>query len=125
MNYDDIELSSFVREITDLLQVHIRLKTNVYLLQHVASDVPRLVQSDYQRLKQILINLLRNSTKFTQEGYIMLKVYRSRLGMRKGDELIGYQESVTFEVFDTGIGVSDANKSTVFQLFGKVMQKDR
>ena len=55
----------------------------------------------------------------------MLKVYRSRLGMRKDNELIGYQEAVTFEVFDTGIGISDENQGTVFQLFGKVMQKNK
>jgi len=81
--------------------------------------------SDYQRLKQILINCLRNSTKFTQEGYIMLKVYRSRLAMKYGEDVIAVQEAVNFEIYDTGIGISEENIQTLFKLFGKVMQKNK
>ena len=60
-------------------------------------------------MKQILINCMRNSTKFTFSGYIMLKVYRSRLGLKKNEEIIAVQESITFEIFDTGIGISKEN----------------
>jgi signal transduction histidine kinase len=80
-----------------------------------------MMSSDYQRLKQILINLLRNSTKFTFSGYIMLKVYMSRIGLRVGTDLVGVQEAVTFEVFDTGIGISQENQESLFKLFGKVL----
>jgi signal transduction histidine kinase len=52
---------------------------------------------------------MRNSTKFTFSGYIMLKVYRSRLGLKKNEEIIAVQESITFEIFDTGIGISKEN----------------
>jgi signal transduction histidine kinase len=71
-----------------------------------------------------LINLLRNSTKFTFKGFIMLNTFRSRLALLKDEQLIGHQDAVTFDVYDTGIGISDANKKNIFQLFGKVMQTD-
>lgn len=55
----------------------------------------------------------------------MLKVYTSRIALRKDSELIGVMESVTFEVYDTGIGISKENQESLFKLFGKVMQKNK
>jgi len=56
--------------VVSLINVQLRLKESVYLLESVTEDVPLEIESDYQRLKQIMINLLRNSTKFTFKGYI-------------------------------------------------------
>ena len=79
------------------------------MIVNVADDVPPLIHSDYQRLKQILINLMRNSTKFTMQGYILLKVYRSRLAIKYGEDVIAIQDAVNFEIYDTGIGISEEN----------------
>jgi signal transduction histidine kinase len=106
MNIEDVEVRSLVREVNNLLAVQLRLKEKVYLISNVANDVPEIINSDYQRLKQILINCMRNSTKFTFEGYIMLKVYRSRLAMKYGEDIIAIQEAVNYEIYDTGIGIS-------------------
>ena len=59
-----------VAEVASLINVQLRLKENIYLIQSVAADVPQFIESDAQRLKQIMINLMRNSTKFTFKGYI-------------------------------------------------------
>lgn len=125
MNIEEVEVRSLVTEVNNLLAVQLRLKEKVYLICNVSNDVPIIMNSDYQRLKQILINCMRNSTKFTQEGYIMLKVYRSRLAIKYGEDVIAVQEAVNFEIYDTGIGISEENIQSLFKLFGKVMQKNK
>jgi signal transduction histidine kinase len=125
MNYEDVNIMQVTKEVNNLLAVQLRLKEKVHLICNVNSDVPPSITSDYQRLKQILINLMRNSTKFTFSGYIMLKVYLSRFGYRRGNALIGVQEAVSFEIYDTGIGVSVENQQSLFKLFGKVLQKNK
>lgn len=45
--------------------------------------------------------------------------------MRKGGEMVGVMDSISFEVYDTGIGISKENLEHMFKLFGKVMQKNK
>ena len=66
-----------VQEVHELLSVQMKLRERVKLYCRVADDVPEFIEMDYQRLKQILINLLRNSTKFTFAGYIVIGVTKS------------------------------------------------
>jgi len=68
-----------IYEIVQLLNVQIGYKKQqVFLVDIVNEDVPAYIDTDLQRLKQILINLLRNSTKFTFEGFIQLTVIVQR-----------------------------------------------
>lgn len=55
----------------------------------------------------------------------MLKVYRSRLGFEYNDKMIAVQDAVSFEIYDTGIGISKENMQSLFKLFGKVMQTNK
>ncbi len=69
-------------------------------------EVPPAVTGDVTRLRQVLLNLLSNAVKFTDQGEVVLTVSAS------GDEL-------QFAVRDTGIGLSDAGKSRLFQKFSQ------
>lgn len=53
-----------------MIAVQIKLKRKVKLECFISSDVPERIEMDQQRLKQILINLLKNATKFTFDGVI-------------------------------------------------------
>lgn len=64
-------------------------------------------QADELRLRQILINLLGNAMKFTQEGRITISAYRNN-------------DCTTFNVSDTGIGIPDAELPFVFETFRQV-----
>ena len=69
-------------------------------------EVPPAVTGDVTRLRQVLLNLLSNAVKFTDQGEVVLTVSAS------GDEL-------QVAVRDTGIGLSDAGKSRLFQKFSQ------
>ncbi len=66
--------------------------------------IPQAVHADERRLRQILINLLANAVKFTDEGLVTLRVNYSR-------------EIATFEVQDSGIGIAQEDIERVFLPF--------
>ena len=88
-------------------------------------NVPKDIESDYQRLKQILINILRNSTKFTFKGYIQISIKNAVLKILKQNTLVALKDAIQFEFFDTGIGINEEDQSSLFQLFGRVQQKSK
>lgn len=73
----------------------------------IADDVPSVIQADKTKLKQILLHLLSNAAKFTNEGFIKIIVQR-----KDGD--------VLFEIHDTGIGIQPENVDKVFKRFSQV-----
>lgn len=83
------------------------------VLIHVDENLPDTIVADALRLKQVLINLLGNAVKFTDQGMIELRL---RL-IEKTDAHV----EVKFSVIDTGVGISEEAKLNVFQAF---MQED-
>lgn len=75
-----------------------------YTLQ-LSSNIPKLIVSDSSRLKQILVNLISNAIKFTEEGGC-IEV--------KGSVFDGY---LRLEVSDTGIGIAPERLSAIFETF--------
>ena len=67
--------------------------------------VPATIQTDPQRLGQVLKNLLSNALKFTEQGEVTLRVLPQADGM------------VAFEVKDTGIGIAEHQQELIFEAF--------
>jgi len=86
---------------------------NLDLCAILASDLPRWVEGDPGRLRQILMNLVGNALKFTAEGEVVLRVFHEH-GREPGG---GPRTRLRFEVRDTGIGVSRADQERIFQPF--------
>ncbi|MEH2436014.1 MAG: ATP-binding protein [Nostoc sp.] len=76
------------------------------------SDLPIGIRVDEKRLRQVLINLLGNAIKFTDEGGVTLRVKTHKL------ETATYQ--IRFEVEDTGVGISPTGLKKIFQPFEQV-----
>lgn len=125
MNYEKVDLHELAGEVHELIGVQLRLKSDVELVKDITRDCPQFIRSDYQRLKQIMINLLRNSTKFTFSGFIKLSLRRSKLAIIKKGVVISVVDACVIEVYDTGIGISEENQANLFKLFGKVTQKNK
>ena len=75
----------------------------------VDDDVPSWVEADDSRIRQVLLNLLGNAVKFTESGSIALHVS----GAQQADGRVRLIYSVT----DTGIGISEAQRQRLFQIF--------
>ena len=76
-------------------------------------DVPPAIDGDVTRLRQVLLNLLSNSVKFTEKGEVVLSV------RTEGDEQTGEGSLLHFTVRDTGIGLSEQGLSRLFQKFSQ------
>ncbi|WP_420933565.1 response regulator [Alteromonas sp. A081] len=82
----------------------------IELIQHIARDVPHNLIGDPLRIQQILNNFLSNALKFTDDGLISVSV---------GSELVADNVVLEFEVKDTGIGLSNEQKTRLFQAFNQ------
>ena len=76
-------------------------------------EVPSVLYTDKQRLRQILHNLVSNAVKFTESGSVMLRV---ALAGRHPDH---GRLTLEFSVTDTGVGIADENLSTIFGPFAQ------
>ncbi|MDH3511717.1 MAG: response regulator [Gammaproteobacteria bacterium] len=79
------------------------------LICDIASDLHCAVQGDAVRLRQVLINLLGNAVKFTEQGEVILRITELE------DE--GEMVPMRFEVQDTGIGIQPDKQEQIFNLF--------
>jgi CheY-like chemotaxis protein len=89
---------------------------NLTLDSDLTPEVPRFVVADESKLRQILMNLLGNATKFTMEGGIALRVYAEEPGATK-DEQAPDRLMLSFEVEDTGPGIPPEDQETIFMPF--------
>ncbi|MEM7344225.1 MAG: response regulator [Chloroflexota bacterium] len=94
-----------------------------------AADLPRGVSVDSRRLRQIVINLLGNAIKFTDEGAVTLQVTAVQPGQpseQNGHSSPGAEQDVTlrFEVIDSGTGIAQEQQARIFLPFEQVGNDD-
>lgn len=111
----------------DSLENMLRLKADSKGLQlnfHCAPEVPRYVQTDEGKLRQVLINLVGNAIKFTQEGSVTLTVKPGQLPLQHCDRPDDQMASASapgcwlqFTVEDTGLGIDPNELDYLFEPF--------
>jgi PAS domain S-box-containing protein len=83
----------------------------VELLCEIAPEVPEMVRGDSNRLRQIVVNLVGNAIKFTDEGEVSLKV--------RVDAVEGADRILHFTVSDTGVGIPPEKLKLIFEPFSQ------
>ncbi len=102
------DLPKVVHATATLLAVRAREK-HLELTVDVPPDVPQMVRGDPTRVRQVLMNLIGNAIKFTEQGEVDVS---TSVMQRDRD-----RAAVQFRVRDTGIGISEEQLATIFQEF--------
>lgn len=107
-------LQQLCNGLQDLFLARVEQK-NIYLVCLPAADLCTWRIGDQDRILQILTNLVSNAIKFTDSGGVMVCI------RRHPDEMDQQRQSqVLFEVYDTGIGIRQADQQRLFQRFQQV-----
>lgn len=106
LDISPFDLGGMVRDVTDMMQLRARDK-GLQLLLEMTSNFPRYIKGDEARIRQILVNLVGNAVKFTQQGMVTI-----RLNTQQNDRL-----HLLIEIEDSGPGISSENMHRLFKPF--------
>lgn len=80
-------------------------------------NIPETIDTDSQRLLQVIKNLLSNAFKFTEKGSITLKIFRPDKSLNFVHSELLPERTIGFSVIDTGIGIPQDKQSIIFDAF--------
>ena len=100
------DLGALVRDVSEMMQIRAQEK-GLWLLVDQSSEFPSHIKSDEARIRQILINLINNAVKFTEQGGVTI-----RLGVKQNA-----RQQLLIEVEDTGPGIAPENQARLFEPF--------
>jgi PAS domain S-box-containing protein len=114
INYENVSITSVLNEVRDIIKGE-KLKENKTRIELILNKDPKpdeiTIKTDSRKLKQVLINLLKNAFKFTDEGNITYGF--NKIAQDK-------QEYLKFFVKDTGIGIDKKYHEIIFNNFRQV-----
>jgi two-component system sensor histidine kinase RpfC len=104
----DLDLHALFHSIAAMLAPQARAKGLEFIV-HIAPETPFLLRGDPLHLRQVLINLIGNAIKFTEQGSVEIRV-----NLLNEDAT---RAQMHFEVVDTGIGISPQAQTRIFESF--------
>ena len=110
-----ISLKDFTEELSSIIRL-LAADKQLELKTTINEPLPRLVEIDGTRLRQILWNILFNAVKFTQKGHVSLSVSSTK---PDGDKAY-----VTFIIEDTGVGIPESEIDKIFAMYYQVDHPD-
>ncbi len=113
---EDVDPKTVCVNITNLFKVNAKNK-NILFKAYCEENTPSIIETDAQRLEQILKNFLSNSFKFTTLGSIELKVHQPDETIEYISKVLHHKNVLAFSVIDTGIGISKDKQKEIFEAF--------
>ena len=110
LNFEEVKLSEMVNSVLSTAKGLVKEKP-IHLVAKIPADMPT-VRGDTMRVRQVLINLLSNASKFTDEGTITVEALVQKGPNGKPEALIN--------VIDTGPGISQEGQEKLFKAFSQV-----
>ncbi|EAS00133.2 phospholipid-translocating P-type ATPase, flippase family protein (macronuclear) [Tetrahymena thermophila SB210] len=112
LNMESFNLQELISQIVVLMSIQSEQK-GLALISNIDPQIPNSIYSDPNRLRQIIINLVGNSLKFTKKGSITIKA-----------SLIS-TKVIKISIIDTGIGIKEEDMANLFQAFGKIAGQEQ
>ena len=112
---EPVDLSAFMQGIVDIMRV--RAGQRGLVLVYDGPDQAYTVRADAKRLRQVLLNLLGNAVRFTDDGEVALRVS----ARPRGEDAVWLH----FEVQDTGIGIAERDVARLFEPFQQLGDIER
>ncbi len=109
MEVEDFDLRTVIEEVGDLLAPAAHRKGLEFTLSMIPPEFPSAVRGDAGRLRQVLVNLVGNALKFTEQGEIGIGATVSAESAE--------QVTVLLAVTDTGIGIAADRQRAIFESF--------
>jgi PAS domain S-box-containing protein len=121
----DLHFPSFLQDLVGFCRMRAEQK-GLTLAYQAAPDLPKDIRVDENRVRQVLLNVLGNAIRFTNTGRVTFRVSCSDKWQVTSDEsqspplVARHSSRVTFEVIDTGVGISPDDLSRLFRPFEQV-----
>ncbi|MDR1049107.1 MAG: response regulator, partial [Synergistaceae bacterium] len=118
------DLATLLSDVAGMIQVR-TFDKGLRFIVDADPALPRRLLGDDVRIRQVLLNLLGNAVKFTQEGHVRLSVfYPSRIEAEKAAN--GETALISFAVEDTGLGIREEDIPNLFEAFSQMdVKKNR
>ncbi|MFD2671398.1 PAS domain S-box protein [Marinicrinis sediminis] len=113
LEIEPFDLRDLLQEVYDLFAPSVRSK-GLQMTMKVSESVPEQWSGDESRIRQVLVNLIGNAIKFTEEGSVKLRLETEESGKGHPNPLLH------FYIEDTGIGIPSDKLSLLFQSFSQV-----
>ncbi len=114
----DVELDELFQDVDNLIHTQAEQKQITFKIKYPSTLTPVTIYGNYQRLLQVMLNLVGNAIKFTHEGGVVIS---AEIGSKKVDhDGQQFPGAVKISVADTGIGVSLEKQTKLFENFFQV-----
>ncbi|WP_186434752.1 response regulator [Dokdonia sp. Hel_I_53] len=110
-NEENFNVREFIKNIVSSFE-YMRLQNKNIINIDIDSKVPRVLRGDATRLSQILMNLIGNALKFTDNGIINITIDVKTISKET--------TTLKFSIADTGIGIPESKLSSIFNEFSQV-----
>jgi len=116
LDQNQFDLYHLLNEVESMLRLRAKAK-GIELTFDCAVAVPQEVITDERKLRQVLINLVGNAIKFTEQGFVTVRVSMLVPQPHDVDALSDAHQTLRFEVEDTGLGIDLSEQPTLFEAF--------
>lgn len=119
----EFHFSQFIEEIIEICRIQAQQK-QIDLIYQSEGKLPKGIEADKQRLRQVLMNLINNAIKFTDTGKVIFTVKVQKIESCQNEEK--FYNYLLFQVEDNGIGIDSNDLEKIFLPFeqlDKIQQK--
>jgi CheY-like chemotaxis protein/nitrogen-specific signal transduction histidine kinase len=116
LNSGQVQLEDIMKAIERNFKAQVS-KKGLQLNLKLSKELPDTIQTDQQRLEQIIKNLISNAIKFTKDGSITIDIHRPIAGVKFLRSDLEPQKTIAVSVMDTGVGIPEEKQAAIFEAF--------